>query len=179
MTKLTTFATCLAALLLLPSCIANIGSNIRNAAIHHLDVDRGERHRVGPEVLVPEYSYHYRQPIIDSAYWADNYSFTDVRRTGDYRVLLHPEDPTPRALGERRSAGSPGLEAITQPPAGPPSLGPGVSNEKRYSWWYPFAFVAALPFDLVIDPALSIVLSPPYLLLRACGQENILPPPTP
>ncbi len=153
----------------LTSCISTIGDNIRNSAQLYLDADTSDRYRCGDEILVPEYSYHYHEPLITSRYYADLCTFSDVTRTGYYRVLGEGGKP-----GERRAGDTPGI--VRENPALLPAryspLGP--TNEAEPGPWYPAAVVAAAPFDYLIDPALSIILTPPYMLLRACGLNGLV-----
>ncbi len=160
----------LAAACCLPSgCTSTIGHNIRNSAQVYLDADRAERYRCGEEVLVPEYSFRYHEPLITSEYYADLYTTSEVQRTGAYRVLGAGDK-----LGERRAGDTPGIVRENPMVLPPPYRPLGRTAETQGGSWYPAAVVAAAPFDYLIDPALSLILTPPYLLLRVCGLNGLV-----
>ncbi len=153
----------------LPSCRSTIGENIRNSAQVYLDADTSERYRLGDEVLVPEYAYQYSEPLITSEYYADLYTIENVRRTGFYRVL----GADGQSLGERIPLDTPGI--IKEDPTTVSVFHPmGPTKETRHESGYTWAAIAAAPFDYCIDPALSLLLTPPYMLLRVCGMEGLV-----
>ncbi len=153
----------------LPGCRSLIGDRIRNSAQLCIDADTNERYRCGEEVLVPEYSYRYSEPLITSEYYADLYSVSELKRTGSYRVL----GADGHSLGERRPGDSPGI--VKETPMSLSHYQPmGRTRETQPEPGYTLAAIAAAPFDYAIDPALSIILTPPYLLLRACGLNGLV-----
>ncbi len=159
-----------AAAALLPGCRSCIGQNIRNSAQVQLDADVSELYRCGADILAPERSCRLSVPWLYPDDYADLESYSEVKRTGACRVLTGKLDGLEYDIGERRPADTPGLERLTggsprlswQPPL-------GASRHVERSTCYPLAAVAAAPFDYLPDPAFTLILTPPCVLLRACG----------
>ncbi len=170
-----------AAVLLFPSCVQwNIGENIREGAQICVGADLRECYDVPDElnvdyntwphgggkslrILAPEVCFRPDYPLV-STNWKNLPRAKEVQPTGAYRKVTRSmvvifrgekaevggrcEVPNPAAL---RRIGSRGIWAEVRP---------AEPQERKCGKWYPLAAIAAVPFDYVIDPALSVVTTP-------------------
>ncbi len=152
--------------LLVPTCVRwNIGANIREATERHIGINPGEAYDIacpeGTITVARELSYEEDTPLIAVAlefptaqniHMGEHYRRVTIRRN----KLFGPRSDVGERyelaeLPQTRNRLSQGNVSLN-----PRSMG---SAEVERSATHPWAVAAAVPFDYLIDPALSAVSS--------------------
>ncbi len=181
----------------------DMGGCIREAAETRVGVNTNERYACPPEAaaaaapadprraglyrtvfLAPEVTYHCHSPMVNTVPLPAPSAVSGITPTGNLRVVVmfyRKPDGWQTRVRDRWEGNRAELEPLAENPEPrkrPPLYEEWDSHrlgcaEVRRGRWYPLLAAAALPFDYLIDPALSVVSTPViwgYACLRSLFQ---------